>query len=261
MFLREDDLSPVVRVFAEEERLLFGVVSTGEVFEVSVDPVPKRVTITFEAPQILFSPEKPALAKAEFTVHGGRGVLYGQSFLFMAPGAEARADRRGNFRLGREEPASVQKGDLDPDAEGYGELSSPVLALRTAVEAMNRGEWDRFTTAVSRFALTWINSASFQATHDKLIDLPMGISVREAKWRNPAWVEIRYSYSPLYARALEAWEKERKKKGKPEPAEEDREKRRAELESRFREEYGKNRYVAFLVREGENWHLDFLDME
>jgi tetratricopeptide (TPR) repeat protein len=261
LFLREDDLAPVVRVFGEEKRLRFEVVATGETFEVPVDPRPKRLVFTFEAPQPLMGTKKAAVARAEFTVHGGRGVLYGRSFLFLADGSRARSDRQGNLRLGKAEGKAEAVLGPETGPWTYGSASHPVGALRTVVESINRGDWETFSSRVSPFALTWIHRDSFQATHEKHEILPLSISVSGGKMRNPAWVEIRYSYSPRYERALELWETRRKKKGEPPPTDEARAEQRKLLEARFAKQYGENRYKAFLVRDGEVWRLDFLDRE
>ncbi|GEM_PF-3407528 len=255
IFLRAGDREPVVRVEGRESSIGFVVLSTGEEFEVPVDPRPKTVRISFKAPSSFLSRETPPVAQCEFKLPGGRTVSYGPCFLFLEAGARALANREadGNFRLPGDRPGTGKEAGEEIAVGGswtYPDASTPPNALRTAVAAMRRGRWEDFQRATSRFALSWIDRESFESTAEKLDVLPVEICLESGKRRNPAWVEIRYSYRVLWEEALEGIEGD--------PA---RRSRREALEARFAEAYGENRYVAFLVREGREWRLDFLDRE
>jgi tetratricopeptide (TPR) repeat protein len=224
IFLREDDLAPVIRLEGEESVLRFIVASTGERFAVPVATVTFRLT-------------------------GGRSVGYGKRFLFLGSGAEAWADREGNLHLGEVPSNAGARWEFDPKEEAYPKTDTPVLALKTFVESINRGEWAVFQEAVSRFALKNIGEDSFRPTADKHKILPLGISVEGGELRNPSWAEIRYIYRPLYERGL---------KGVPPEKREERKKR---MEAAFGRDYEGKRYRAFLVRVAKGWRLDFFEME
>lgn len=251
LFLRERDRTPVVEIRGGAEELFFTVVSTSETFRVPVDPRPKAVKISFEAPASFFSKEKPAVAVCTFHVTGGRAVAYGQSFLFLAKGSCARADREDNLRLGPAQSPDVLATEAETESWAYPSTASPGHALRTMVEAVRRGEWEAFEGTLSPFARGWLDRESFEATAEKQAAVPLaGISILEAKRRNPAWVEIRYSYEADPGSA-----------SPPESTEEERQAAMDAYRKAFEKEYGENRYRAFLVRTARGWRVDFLDKD
>ncbi|MHC4598895.1 MAG: tetratricopeptide repeat protein [Planctomycetota bacterium] len=230
IFMREEDHLPVVKVLGGKMDLSFTVLSTGDVFRVPVDPRTKEVVIEFKAPVSVFLAEPPVVAKCVFRVAGGRGVAFGNSYLFFAEGITGFADREGKLSLQEGEPEAGPKWTFDPEAEEYGSGATPVLALRTAIEAFNRGDWEVFLEGITRFARRTMNRESFLNTHGMLKDNPVGISISEGKMRNPVWAEIRYSYRAL---------------------------KKADV-GKIKAMYGKNRYRAYLVLEGDRWRLDYL---